>query len=538
MSTFFDRHSQGIIWEDVSFIHWLALSGLAATPAQYRAAIVQWWTEQVVAARGGKVEKKHLTLVETLRDILKGPTSLLGLGIGNVLNQLVKLVVLRSTLGPSTTSVKGEKEASGEEEDGFIPLVIQAISALGSHIYYLEQMNDLVSDLIDTIRLVKNGRGGVGGGVSTDNLLEELQRTKALRVLVVALRELLKEARGVGRALANGNGVEKDKVNLKPSLNRSTTAKPGIVVEEGGTVIGTEENGTVRPGLFEGEGTVKGGEIHLDRQAPDLAVNSLDEVGEGLPRRPSIQISRIGRQQSPAVSPEVFKESLFLLTEVDSLLRKEYEVTLLGFVRYELEAAMGRRGGGESSADDVPRFLAELHSTIFQLATSSTSTTRSPHHSPSASASTWAEHEPSQSSSSSSPNPSDQTSHLSSKSSRRNSSLLRNPAKLPCLATPTDYASLREIFTLVQSCSQSSVALLAGLPMLIALEKESASWAEGEEEKGPARSQACRELVAHGLVAMGKTWGIGLLKRTGNEVSGPAFSWYDTTAHHFIHCRC
>ena len=91
------------------------------------------------------------------------------------------------------------------------------------------------------------------------------------------------------------------------------------------------------------------------------------------------------------------------------------------------------------------------------------------------------------------------------------------PREVPRVATPADYAGMREIVRAVQGRS-SPLAVLAGVPMLLAMEREASKWEEGSVEQGRERAQACREIVATGLVAVGTTWGVPDLVQLGEQV--------------------
>lgn len=440
MCSWFDRYGNGVIWQEAEFVEWVASSGVEASAVQYRAGVVSWWAEQVVSINGGSASAKPTTLVSTLSSILRGPTTLAGLGIGAVLGQLTSLLVRRAPLG---------------DNDPLAPLLLSAISALGHRIYYFDQMNDIAADIIDSLRTIKNGEGEAAS-------FDDKDAIRAMRLLVTALRGVLNEAAG-------GNREVQSVVPPK----RSPSAKSSKSTNGSATTNG---NGVL---MVPGQGLRSRKEVG--------AVPELDENGRTAGRRHH-------------VSAEVFHESLFLLDDADPGLRVDYERALYIYVASEMEVADPSKNGDESPADpaqDATRFLTELHSSIYRLATTtslvaSDSNGRSPTSRP----------------------PRRERSRRSSGSSGRKSSL---PREVPRVATPADYAGMREIVRAVQGRS-SPLAVLAGVPMLLALEREASKWEEGSVEQGRERAQACREIVATGLVAVGTTWGVPDLVQLGEQV--------------------
>lgn len=429
-------------------------SGVAASSIQYRAGVVGWWAEQVVSIDGGTASAKPTTLVSTLSSILRGPTALVGLGIGAVLGQLTSLLIRRAELG---------------DDDPLAPHLLSAISALGHHVYYFDQMNDIAADIIDSLRTIKNG----GGEASS---FSDKDKIRAMRLLVTALRGVLNEATG-------GNG----EMHSLASLKRSASAKSSKATNGSATT-----NGNGRPLLPESNGTVRGNGV-------------LTGSGQGLRSKKEAVVETEATERTAGrrhhVSAEVFQESLFLLTDVDPDLRIDYERALYVYVANEMEVALPARNGAESPADpakDATRFLAELHSYIYRLATTTSLATLD-----------------SQDRSTTTRTPQRERSRKSSRSSGRKSSL---PRDIPGVATPADYAGLREIVRAVQGCS-SALAVLAGVPMLMLLEKEASKWEEGSVEQGRERAQAYREIVATGLVAIGTTWSVPDLVQLGEKVS-------------------
>lgn len=429
-----DGFKNGSVWSETPFIEWIGATSVSTTAVQYRAGVVEWWADQVIAIDVAVASSKPTALVSTLCSILRGPTSLVGLGIGGVLGQLTSLLVRRAGLA---------------DKDPLTPLILSAISALGYNIYYFEQMNDLVSDLIDSLRIVKNG----GGEASS---YDDEERSRAMGLLVTALRGVLNEAK-------EGTGEVQKAVPLRKSLSIKST---------------------------------KSGKSTKSRKSTDATTSDAPAIVDGM-GRPIMEVEGAGRRHY--VSTDVFHESLFLLTDTDASVRIHYGRALFVYVATEMEVL----AHSDTTADPTP-FLTELHASIHQLATSaSLAEAEDSSNGPSRSASTR--------------KPQRTRSRRSSKgSSRRRSSL---PTEETPSAVPADYAGLRELVKTLQGRS-SAAALLSGLPMLLALDREGSKMAQaGEGVQARERGQACKEIAAAGLCAMGAAWGVDEVETMGHSVS-------------------
>lgn len=101
------------------------------TQPQYRFAIIKYWLDELDASTTDAQDKaRQDTILAVLIDQLSSPkTSVVNLAISDVLSTLIDQVVLT----PEKPSLR------------------QGILALASHIYYPEQINDLVGDLLSAV---------------------------------------------------------------------------------------------------------------------------------------------------------------------------------------------------------------------------------------------------------------------------------------------------------------------------------------------------------------------------------------------------
>lgn len=504
MGSWLDRHKGGELWEDKSFIDWLGTSCISASPVQYRASVVGWWVEQVVEIDDTYATPKSETLLHTLSHILRGPTSLVGLGIGGVLAHLTSLVVQRSSLDSEDTLTE--------------PLLATISSLASSHVYYVDQLNDVVSDLIDAVRSVR-----VGGGVAAR--LNEEERTRAVRQLVGALGQVLIEAEKgdneVKVAVPVANGI-------KASTNGNGTSDQNETVKA--------SSSPSRPPLPDNDGTIRGNGLTLSsnggqglRSKKEQTTNGstpLDALG-----RPIMRVATAGRRNR--VSAEVFQESLFLLLDVDPFVRFEYQRALLVYLDKEMELVPTSPESDQQPVIDpsqeVLRFCQELHTVVYELATSTSLPSLSINNPNEASLQVTS----SISSFSGFDNTDDNInttlppSRSSSPSSRRRSIVVPSPlASLPSatLSTPniaqaSDYSALLDIVKKLQE-KKSSQGVLTGLPMLLALEKAAKKWElEVGVGNGEERIKACEEIVVGGFEATARAWEVEEARRIAERVS-------------------
>ncbi|KAM0793783.1 hypothetical protein ACM66B_001201 [Microbotryomycetes sp. NB124-2] len=430
-----DRYKNGSLWKQTQFIEWLGTSVITASAVQYRAGVVNWWVEQVVEVDDSDATPKAQTLLHTLSRILKGPTTLVGLGIGSVLNQLAGLAIQRASFG--------------DEDPLGLPLLDTIASLATSHIYYVDQLNDVVSDLIEVIKQVKEGEG---------RPLGRSERKRAMRRLVGALKAVLDEA-------------EKCDGKVQVAVPVSSSDADGDEAKANGNANG---NGDIVRGKKEGQ-----------------TQQTTDALG-----RPLVRIKSAGERAK--IAPEVFAESLFLMTDADAAVRQEYQRAILFYIERELAVAR------PSPKDDLwepshqlERFARELHVAVYELATSQNLGPATTEEYGDESRSTVAH------------------TRRSSKSSRRRSMSSSRPGG-QALANASDYAAMVAIVRAIQ-LRQSIEAVTEGAPALLALQTNGEQW-ENSDNQGRERAQACREIAAEGIQAIGEAWGISEVGRLATQV--------------------
>jgi hypothetical protein len=128
VSTFLDK-VRG--WSDIERCCWLAEQLASFVMLQYRFVVPTRLVESLIELED-RSTPKHTTLIAMATTILNSAISLVGLGVTDLLNNLVQLIIRRIHV---------------DDKDGLLPPLVQCISSLGTHIYYADQINDVIEEL-------------------------------------------------------------------------------------------------------------------------------------------------------------------------------------------------------------------------------------------------------------------------------------------------------------------------------------------------------------------------------------------------------
>lgn len=404
---------------------------------------------------------KQTTLLKVLDTILRGRTNLSGLAIGDILGHLLQLIIRRARLGP---------------KDPLMGLIVDCVSALGTKVYYADQVNDVASDIIGCVIGLQIGEGeGAGAGVEAGEVgvgnanLRRSARDEASKVMLACLGGVMDEAK------KNGGEI---------------TAAVPVKVQNG------------------------------QEQKKDDAEGEIEKDSIG---RPLLKEARVGIRNK--ISPEVWQESLALLVESsDPSVRLAYSQTLVKFIKNELSedgtvtssTGTGSLASKAEATEQLARFLNGYHASIYEVLVSrnlgsgamdsSRASSRAPSNRKKSSARNG-------------------SSNVSMNSASRKASLIPNEEEdstlESSLASPAEYTAIRDSVVALQS-KQSIGALLSGIPMLLALDKDAGvKWAStpGENRFLEAeRRRACREISASGFEAISRSWGVDSVEKAAQEV--------------------
>ncbi|OCF37807.1 protein EFR3 [Kwoniella heveanensis BCC8398] len=185
IGSFLDRYGY---WADVERCCWLAERLTAWITLQYRFVVPTRLVEVLVDDHQDKIAghptTKHTSALAMITTILNSTTSLIGLGISDLLGNLVSLIIRR---------------IRHDERDPLLPPLVQCVSSLGTHIYYADQINDIIEELSTRIAELS---------------LTDKSRPEIIRVLVQCMIGVMvvadhadEEARSKVTANGNGNGT-------------------------------------------------------------------------------------------------------------------------------------------------------------------------------------------------------------------------------------------------------------------------------------------------------------------------------------------
>lgn len=224
-------------WDDPEWCCWLAESLCSWTSLQYRFVVLDTLVDHLAENGEGKATNKHLSLIQMSRTILTGQLSLIGLSTSDTLSNLCALAVRR---------------VYKDTRDSLLPPLVDCISGLGTHVYYADQINDIVEEISGRIAALQmpesisdaasvkasNNLGAVHRGQQQD-LSSHLhrqrlanagpeQRDESIRVLLFCLQGVLKATHQSSGEIheavdVKSNGAEKGK-----AAAASTDSKIGL----------------------------------------------------------------------------------------------------------------------------------------------------------------------------------------------------------------------------------------------------------------------------------------------------------------------
>ncbi|WVW85749.1 hypothetical protein I302_107787 [Kwoniella bestiolae CBS 10118] len=120
-------------WKDLERCCWLAEKLTAWIILQFRFVVPTRLVEVLIDQNNLKeATAKDTTILSMVITILNSTTSLVGLGVSDLLGNLITLIIRRIKF---------------DERDSLLPSLVSCVSALGTHIYYADQINDIVEEI-------------------------------------------------------------------------------------------------------------------------------------------------------------------------------------------------------------------------------------------------------------------------------------------------------------------------------------------------------------------------------------------------------
>lgn len=172
-------------WSNREWCSWLARAICQFTALQYRFVVLTALVEFLIEDADGDIGEKHYTSVSMITQLLNGDLSMIGLSTSDTANNLLGLVVRRIHSNP---------------QDAILPALVECISALGTHIYYADQLNDMAEEISariialqlpepDTAEAAKLSSGDRRAVKTND-----LAKNESIRVLLACLVGLMNRA--------------------------------------------------------------------------------------------------------------------------------------------------------------------------------------------------------------------------------------------------------------------------------------------------------------------------------------------------------
>ncbi|KAI0284326.1 hypothetical protein BGY98DRAFT_948966 [Russula aff. rugulosa BPL654] len=311
-------------WEKEGYCCWLAGKAAEWTQYQFRDTIPTRFVDRLLREQDAPTTTTlHLTLAAMIFTVYKSPTPLV--------IPTSDLVLRRAAIDPA---------------DSLVLALTKCIGALGTHVYYADQIHDLASEVIS--RLVSTEASGLPGYERDPG---DRGRTQALRALIAGL---------VGLMCTPARGVDQ----------RPSTESP----------------------RSEQEFTTSGQKV----------ADSVQSQNGDNPARTSTERAEAQLTKRTTISPETWQDTLNLICNVDFSVRSDYASALVVYLESEvssrgeytdgdgvrrsrpLATSQMQQAGNIMAArygDKATRLLHAIHVYLYILATSPTF--HSPAHSPS-----------------------------------------------------------------------------------------------------------------------------------------------------------
>ncbi|KAH7887618.1 hypothetical protein F5I97DRAFT_1951639 [Phlebopus sp. FC_14] len=158
------------LWSRVDQCRWFAQKACEWTQYQYRYAVPSRLVEHLLGVQDTPVcTAKQKALTSMLTTVFTSPIPLVNLSTSDIVSNLITLVLRR---------------VSVNADDDLLPLLVEAIASLGTHVYYSDQIQDLASELISRLVALETQ-----GPLAQER--EMRRRSQAIRCLLAGLIGLM-----------------------------------------------------------------------------------------------------------------------------------------------------------------------------------------------------------------------------------------------------------------------------------------------------------------------------------------------------------
>lgn len=464
-------------WGKVDHCCWFAGKATEWTQYQFRDAIPTQLIERLKREQDVPTTTDPQTaLAAMITTVFTSPTPLV-MSTSDVISNLITLVLRRAGINPT---------------DSLLLDLAECIGALGTHVYYADQIHDLASELIS--RLISADATGLPGQVSSDR-----SRSQALRALIAGLVGLM---RTPTRRVDHRLGGE------TPGLEQETSSNGQRVPDKSARASYERASG----------------EAHLTNRAK--------------------------------ISPETWQDTLNFTCDAEFSVRADYANALLVYLQSEISMrgeyidgdgvrrnrpfALSHVQQAVLHGDESTRFLHATHVYLYILATSpvfhdlarTPSSARSTIHEDTAAinvipATPGASHEAvgdTEDRSSPARSQHRRTSLLLPARTRKQSLVRRMISRLPSritpasppLATASDYRNIASILARIHEHLPIR-GLLTGVPFLVVLSSV-ANINDSTDPGSLGRVLTIREVVSRTWLVLGRTWDCSELTELAEKV--------------------
>lgn len=130
----FDNLDELKAWSSTDHCLWVAQKLADWSQYQYRYAVPTWLVERMLESEDSvAATPMHQALATMVIAVLNSATPLINLSTSDIMTNFMTLVARRASYNP---------------EDSLLPPLVKCISALGTHVYYSDQIQDLAVRLL------------------------------------------------------------------------------------------------------------------------------------------------------------------------------------------------------------------------------------------------------------------------------------------------------------------------------------------------------------------------------------------------------
>lgn len=246
-------------WEKLDVCRWLARKACEWTQYQYRYAVPTRLVERLLECQDvSNTAALQSALAAMITTVFTSSIPLINLSTSDIISNLINIVLRRVVIDPN---------------DVLLPILVECIASLGTHVYYTDQIQDLAGELISRLVVVE-----AQGVTSRSNPNNKKCRSQAIRCLLAGL---------IGLMQAADNG--RTHSDLEEAKERSVKMRRGSI----------------------------------SSGSPTLSTTPAQETQA----RPS---------KRKRVSPEVWHDTLSLICDVDYAVRADYAEALVIYLRTEI----------------------------------------------------------------------------------------------------------------------------------------------------------------------------------------------------------